>query len=238
MLSAANARLSHKWLMRIIGLQCVIWALSGLYMVSMNIHFIHGESLSREPVVSLPLAEVNYSFAGLMTDYPDASNITLTRVLNQTVYRFQLPASNGRWHLINGATGTLLPPISQQQAVRIARQQYTGTAEIVDVQQQAANQSTTSGSTALWKVSFADLARSTFYIHPDSGQVIRRRHHYWYAFDWLWRLHIMDYDDGENVTNLLLRIASILGLLATFSGLTLLCLQLSAKWRSNWRSSQ
>ncbi len=78
-------------------------------------------------------------------------------------------------------------------------------------------------------MSFDDVASSTLYIEQQSGRIIRRRHHYWYVFDWLWRLHIMDYDDGENVTNGWLRLVSLLSVLAAVSGLALLLLRLTLR---------
>ncbi|MDC8830686.1 PepSY domain-containing protein [Alteromonas gilva] len=233
MLSMGKARASHKWLMRIAGLQFVIWSLTGLYMVAMDIHFIHGESLSHSQNDTLTLSSVNYSLSDLLSNYPDAGNVVLTRLLDQTVYRFRAPAVNGRWHLVSADNGRVLPPISQQQAAMIARQQFTGTANIDAVRQQIPANPAAPGKRSLWIVTFDDIARSTFYIHQHSGEIVRRRHSYWHAFDWAWRFHIMDYDDGENVTNLLLRAIAILGLLAALSGVLLLAFRLTAKWRAS-----
>jgi uncharacterized iron-regulated membrane protein len=44
----------------------------------------------------------------------------------------------------------------------------------------------------------------------------------WHIFDWMWRLHIMDYDDGENVHNLFLKIVSALGITSVIIGGVLL----------------
>ena len=78
-------------------------------------------------------------------------------------------------------------------------------------------------------MSFDDIASSTLYIEQQSARIIRRRHNYWYLFDWMWRLHIMDYDDGENVTNGWLRLVSLLALLAALSGMALLLLRFTLR---------
>ena len=39
------ARKTHKWLGLVIGLQVVIWSLSGLYMTAVHIDIIHGDHL-------------------------------------------------------------------------------------------------------------------------------------------------------------------------------------------------
>ena len=39
------SRKFHKWLMLFIGLQFIIWSISGAYMVIFDIDYIHGDSL-------------------------------------------------------------------------------------------------------------------------------------------------------------------------------------------------
>lgn len=42
------ARKTHKWLGLFIGLQVVVWSLSGIYMTVIHIDTIHGDHLVRE----------------------------------------------------------------------------------------------------------------------------------------------------------------------------------------------
>lgn len=42
------ARKSHKWLGLFVGLQVVVWSLSGLYMTAVHIDTIHGDHLIRQ----------------------------------------------------------------------------------------------------------------------------------------------------------------------------------------------
>jgi hypothetical protein len=39
------SRKSHKWLMLFVGVQFVIWSITGVYMVLFDIDYIHGDSL-------------------------------------------------------------------------------------------------------------------------------------------------------------------------------------------------
>ncbi len=41
------ARKAHKWLGLLIGVQVVIWSVSGLYMTAVHIDTIHGDHLVR-----------------------------------------------------------------------------------------------------------------------------------------------------------------------------------------------
>ena len=74
----------------------------------------------------------------------------------------------------------------------------------------------------LWQVTFDDHINTTFYISPNTGELAVRRHTFWRVFDFLWMLHIMDYDDRSQVNNNLLRIAALAGTGIAVSGICLL----------------
>src|SRR5262245_21641921 len=54
---ARTVRSWHKWLGLVLGLQLLIWSVSGFYMVALNIDFIHGDHLVRAG--SRPLAPLD-----------------------------------------------------------------------------------------------------------------------------------------------------------------------------------
>ena len=64
--------------------------------------------------------------------------------------------------------------------------------------------------------------RFTFYLSPATGELVSRRHELWRVFDIVWMLHIMDYDERENVNNWLLRGFTWLAVLTALSGAWLL----------------
>ena len=71
---AVIARNLHKWLGLFVGLQVMIWLASGLYMVVVDIDFIHGDSLVKntQQVIKVP-ASPALSINDLKTRYPEAS---------------------------------------------------------------------------------------------------------------------------------------------------------------------
>jgi hypothetical protein len=71
-------------------------------------------------------------------------------------------------------------------------------------------------------VDFDDVWNSSFYIDPNSGLFTTRRHSLWRVFDFLWMLHIMDYDERADINNTVLRLFSIFGTLMGLSGVWLL----------------
>lgn len=216
--------------MRFVGLQFILWAVTGLYMVCLDIHFIHGEPLTHPSSVPLQLNDITYSTSHLLEDYPDATAITLVTLLQKPVYRFRSASGQRIVHVVDAISGLPVDLLSQAQARKIAEAAYTGSAVIENVSP-LISRAADGALNPLWVVRFDDFASSTLYIEQQSGRIIRRRHNYWYIFDWMWRLHIMDYDDGENVTNGWLRTVSLVSVLAALSGLTLLILRLARRRR-------
>lgn len=44
----------HKWLFLVIGVQMCLWAISGFYMVTVSIDYIHGDHLVRDAAATPP----------------------------------------------------------------------------------------------------------------------------------------------------------------------------------------
>ena len=59
------------------------------------------------------------------------------------------------------------------------------------------------------------------YINPMTGSISAIRSDSWRLWDLFWALHIMDYQDRDNINNLLLKILSILALVTSISGIAL-----------------
>lgn len=73
----------------------------------------------------------------------------------------------------------------------------------------------------VWKVTFEEPAPVNLYINPWTGELLARRTPQWRIFDFLWMLHIMDFDSRDNFNHPLLQVASALGLMVTLGGIVL-----------------
>ena len=84
---AIIARTLHKWLGLVVGVQLLIWLASGLYMVVVDIDFIHGDPLVKnmEQTVTAPGAG-QLSMAMVRAQYPEANQISLRPVMGKTCY--------------------------------------------------------------------------------------------------------------------------------------------------------
>jgi hypothetical protein len=62
---------------------------------------------------------------------------------------------------------------------------------------------------------------TTVYVHPEMAKIMKVRNDNWRRFDFLWMMHVMDFETRDSITNWTLRIFSVLGLLTIVSGLYL-----------------
>ncbi len=212
----------HKWVALIIGLQIAIWIAGGVVMSVIPIEKVRGEHKVAEPmvrrfdptkIISLEIAAEN---AGLIT----VKEAKLGAVLDNPVWRLTDMADE--LITIDAFDGTVLSPITKELAQKIATADYSGKGQIVDVVWNEDPPGEYGPGTPVWIAQFNDRDNTTLYVNPNSAEVRGRRSTTWRFYDFFWKLHIMDYDDGENFNNNLLRVASFLGLLVAFSGLTLL----------------
>ena len=210
----------HKWLALFVGVQVLIWTVTGFYMVTVHIDYIHGDHLVRPaPSEPYPLKAM-VSPAHVLASTPGAVEARLHRYLGEPVWRVQ--TKDGAL-LVDGKSGAPLPRLTEEQARAAARQIYTGDPTIVSaelltkspIEMQAAKP-------PYWRIEFEGWNRPTLYISPTTGELISRRHDLWRVFDIAWMLHIMDYDERSNVNNPLLRVATWSAFLMAVSGAWLL----------------
>jgi hypothetical protein len=73
----------------------------------------------------------------------------------------------------------------------------------------------------IYKVSTDTNDGINIYVDSVTGEIAAIRSDSWRAWDLLWALHIMDYQDRDNINNLLLKIFSVLALISSITGIIL-----------------
>ena len=200
-------------------------------MVVVDIDIIHGDHLvktSKAALLSLGAENLTESFAELAKTNRDASTISLRSLLGQTTYLIE---SNGERISIDASNGQPSPPIDAHSAEIFAQQHYTGSSDIIKSVLIETNPPSELGARRLpiWRVDFDDLWQTSFYISPVNGDLVTRRHALWRVFDFMWMLHIMDYDERADVNNWVLRIVSSLGFLLVITGVWYLYFRLNMR---------
>lgn len=220
---ALLSRTLHKWLALFLGLQLLIWAVSGFYMVVVDLDFIHGDSLVRNLRAPLTISARLLPITEVTQRYPEVTQISVRALPGTAAPVYEITA-NGRKVLVDAESGKQLSPLSAGHIRELAGTYYAGAgqpAEVRLIESDPPMEIQTRGL-PLWRIDFDDWLQTSLYIHPDTGTLVTRRHRFWRWFDFLWMLHIMDYDAREDVNNGLLRAVSALGTVTAVSGVWLL----------------
>ena len=223
------ARRLHKWVGLLIGAQLVLWALSGLYMTAVHIDIIHGDHLVRPPASrAVPAARLADPVA-LLRGQPGGNALRLAWLGDRPVYILSAASGAIAYDAVTGA------PVARPDAAMIrafATARYAGSEPIASVRLISDIPSEIRGRRGpVWRVDFAGWNKPTFYFSAETGEMLARRHELWRIFDFLWMLHIMDYETRDDVNNPLLRIVTWAAVLMTLSGAWLLVYNLPRRRR-------
>ena len=226
----------HKWLALIIGVQVLIWILGGLVMSVMPIEHVRGEHKIAEhgPLALAPDQLIPLSDAARAGDLERVDGAVLTALAGAPVWRLD---SDGRSLVIDARTAQPLTPLDETLARAIAEHDFAPEVEIVSAVLLADPPSEYAPGGPVWQVRFADAEGTRLYIDPESGLVRARRSDAWRLFDFFWRLHVMDYDDGEDFNHPLLVISAALGLAVALAGLVILFFRMRRSY-AVWRHSR
>lgn len=215
-----RSRTFHKWLMLFVGVQFVIWSISGAFMVIFDIDYIHGDSLVADNRVFLNSEDIHYSMADLYRDYPQAKNIELSSLIDDAVYRF---TEEGKHYLLSAGSGKPLAPISEAYAILIAKHEYKRKNAIIEKTILITENppfELSARHLPVWRIDFDEFASPSFYISVQTGELVTKRHTFWRIFDWMFSFHVMDYVE-EDASNKLLLVFSIISIVASLFGLVL-----------------
>lgn len=224
------ARRAHKWIALVVGVQALLWMLSGLYMTVISIDIIHGDHLAHAQAKPLSASGPLVDPGALARQYPGLISFRLKRFLDRQVYELH---QADRITLIDAGSGARLSPLNQAMARQLAQSLYQGKAPVQTVELvKDAPQEVATRPVPMWRVEFADNSETTLYLSPQTGELLAKRHDLWRWFDFLWMLHIMDYQERTDAHNTLLRVASSIGLVFALSGLWLLFYSFSKRRRA------
>ncbi len=212
----------HKWIALIIGIQILIWIVGGLIFSVLDIEKVRGEhKIAEQPHIPLtPESIIDLKEALKANKIVKIKHASLGRVVGRPVWRIM--DTSGQHITLDGMSGAKISPIDMALAWDIAEADYAGPGELDSVAFVKNPPGEYPHEGAAWVAKFDDKDKTTLYINPDSAEVKSRRSRTWRVFDFFWKLHIMDYDDGENFNHPLLVGASLVALTVALSGFTIL----------------
>ena len=114
--------------------------------------------------------------------------------------------------------------ISHEQAFEIVSDQtYLEPLILTEISQEAPGSEYRGRDLPLYKIESSDENSKNInvYVDPYSAKIVAIRSNQWRIWDFMWGIHIMDWNERDNIGNIFLKVFSILALLSALSGIYL-----------------
>jgi uncharacterized iron-regulated membrane protein len=211
----------HKWLGLIIGLQLVLWAVSGVMFAWLDRDAVDAVSSVRavEPAALSPTL-VKREPRTWLGDYPaqDIYDVRAVSLADRWVWRVELRDRVELRAIDDGA------PVKIDEAWlrRLAVGRYVGGGHLVAATLQTEPDIAARAKGPVWQAQFDDAQRTAIYFAADDGHFIAARTAAWRWYDFFWMLHTMDYWGRDNFNNPLIVLIGFATLWLSISGVLLL----------------
>ena len=182
----------HKWVGLVIGLQFLIWAVSGAAMALLSMEEVEGgaspehaepaplpassgwgairRQLGSEPIVSVSLRPL-----------PGKQALQVTTTDGVKLF----DAGSGLPIAIDGRTAATIAAAAHPEGFSPTR-----VAPLTEL-----TLAVREHKLPIWQADFADEKHSSYYVSGTTGAVLERRNDSWRWWDFFWMLHNMDYAD-------------------------------------------
>ena len=192
-----TVRKIHRYLSIFIAIQLLLWTVSGIYFAFNKIEMVRGEQYR------LPLETEYRIFKRLGQEIIETNENGLKTYLT---HPDKLPVKN----------------LSPEEAITIAKQKISLIPiEVSLIEKEERGVEYRGRRLPIYKISTDTKDDINIYLDPITGDIAAIRSDSWRAWDLLWALHIMDYQDRDNINNILLKIFSVLALISSITGIIL-----------------
>ncbi len=214
--TAVKIRKAHRYLGIFLGIQFIMWTVSGLYFSWTDIDEIHGDhfrNLDYEPA----------SFDGLIgfseVDLPvKISSLSLKEIAGKPYYWIN------NEYLVDAKNGHLKAGVSEEEALAVALREMSSELKVkgVEVIEETDEHHEYRGrKLPAYVISYDSPENIKAYVTVADGSFQTVRHRDWRWFDFLWMTHTMDYESRDDFNTTVLRAFSLLGLITVMSGFLL-----------------
>lgn len=217
-------RVLHKWIGLIIGLQFLLWTLSGAMMAVLSMSVVAGGERREPPTVQAATKDAWPLIRQQLGSAP-VTGLTLRPLLDRQVYEVRTPDIR----LFDMASGDRIE-VDATLAQEIARGAYPGNIPVQHVR--ALDELTLAvreHELPVWRVDFADEQNSSYYVSGSTGALLERRNDTWRLWDFFWMLHNMDYVNRTSFNHPLIIVVGFAAVWLAITGVWLL-------FRTGWRS--
>lgn len=218
-------RVLHKWIGLIIGIQLLLWTLSGAMMAILPMDEVAGGEARTPPKAQLlPASDPWPAIRQQLANEP-VTGVSLRPLLDRPI--LEMSTAKGV-HLFEAATGRPVPA-DAQLARQVASAAYPGTPQVRNVEAlRELSFAVREHELPIWRVDFADEQNSSFYVSGSTGVLLERRNDTWRVWDFFWMLHIMDYTERASFNHPLIWLFGFAAVWLATTGFWLL-------FRTGWR---
>ena len=218
--SSLFLRRVHKWIGLVLGLQFLLWTLSGAMMAVLDIEEVSGGP-SPPPVAAPPPSPggLGWTRAQRWVDEVPVTSLAVRPLLHRNVIEVGTPAGTV---LFDAASGRRIR-VDAGLARSIAAAAYPGNAPITSVTKlQELTLAVRKHQLPIWRIDFDDENNSSYYVSASTGKLLERRNDTWRIWDFFWMLHNMDYARRESFNHPVIVTVAFATLWLAVTGLWLL----------------
>jgi len=246
-------RKSHRFLGLLLGIQFLLWTAGGLYFSWSNMQEIRGDVNRKQPSwlspdISVVSPSIVLQSLKKRRKVDSVLSVRLLDVLGKPtwqirtgVYHEHLNGTRKLYqyaHLADAETGELRGPLTREEAIVLATQQFSPAAKVKNVQYFTtvpADHEYRENTLPAYAIELDHPSLTRVYVAAEMGEVTKFRNDKWRVFDFLWMLHTMDYQSRDHFGNILLRIFSVFGLITILSGFLLFYYSSRSKNKRRYR---
>lgn len=229
-LSAPLLRRIHKWIGLVLGLQFVIWSVSGAIMALLDMDTVAGgkaRAVAASP--ALPGAGSAWPQVQRSLGSHAITGMAVRPLLDRQVFEVTTAAGVRLFEARDGRP----VPVDELLARKVAEASYAGSGSVSSVRRlRELELAVREHKLPIWRVDFADDADSSFYVSGETGKLLERRNDTWRIWDFVWMLHNMDYVNRSSFNHPLIVVAGSGIIWLAISGFWLL---FRTKWRPDLR---
>ncbi|SNR14084.1 hypothetical protein [Tenacibaculum jejuense] len=196
-----RTRKTHRYLGLFIGAQFLFWTIGGLYFSWNNMKDVHGKTLL------------------------DKSEHTFAFQFNEPVRKLlgviKEPIKNIEGIVVHQDSLLRVKTVSKNYLLTLSNSVYAIKDSLTKDHEYREK------PLPVYVVELEHSTNTKVYVHPQLAKITSVRNDNWRRFDFLWMLHVMDFETRDHITNWTLRIFSVLGLATILSGFYLFYLSSS-----------
>lgn len=206
----------HRYLGVFLGLQFLMWTISGIYFSWTDIDEIHGDHFRMKDPVSTRFDDLIFPLSDHQTE--GITSLELRDIGGAPFYWIN------NSYLMDARTGQKRTGITEEEAVKVARAYMLPELEVKSVERIESvdkHHEYREKPLPAYVISYDTPKQVKAYISIEDGAFQTVRYRDWRWFDFLWMTHTMDYQGRDDFNTVLLRGFSLMGLITVLSGFIL-----------------